>query len=87
MSDNVAVRQALLKPEFKHLYPGVVPNEWQPAAALLEQIYAMGKHRGSKSRSGEAETLDPEHFELRATASAGASQAARELRSGKRRRP
>ena len=86
MSDNSEVRQALLKSAFKHLYPGVVPNEWQPASAVLEQINSGGRPRGSKPRSGLVETLDPEHFELRGTASAGANQMARELRIIKRNR-
>jgi hypothetical protein len=86
MSDNSAVRQALLKPTFKHLYPGVVPNEWQPASVMLEQINATARRRGAQSRSGAVEALDPEHFAFRGTSSAGANQLARELRVMKRNR-
>jgi hypothetical protein len=85
MSDNTVVRQALLKPAFKHLYPGIVPNEWLPASALLAEVNAISRRRGAAQRV-EQDALDPEHFVFRGTPSAGANQVARELRIGKRNR-
>jgi hypothetical protein len=86
MGEKSGVCQALLKSEFAYLYPGIVSNEWQPATMLLAQVASIG--RGQRGRALEPEaTLDPEHFALRETSSAGAKQLARELRSmGKQRR-
>jgi hypothetical protein len=33
-------REARLKPEHAHLYPGVEPGTWQPAAALADRVLA-----------------------------------------------
>jgi hypothetical protein len=88
MSDNTAVRQALLKPAFKHLYPGIVPNEWLPANVLLVEVNAISRHRGA-GRPVTRHALDPKHFAFRGTPSAGASEVAREQRIVRRndRRP
>jgi hypothetical protein len=77
--DNKAVRQALLKPAFKHLYPGIVANEWLPASALLAEVNTISRRRGA-GRPVAQDTLDPKHFAFRATSSAGANEVARELR-------
>jgi hypothetical protein len=50
MSEKSGVRQALLKSQFAHLYPGVVSNEWQAAGAMLDQVNAIPQHRTSTSR-------------------------------------
>jgi hypothetical protein len=86
MSDNATIRQALLKPAFKHLYPGIVPNEWLPASVLLAEVNAISQHRGA-GRPVARYALDPKHFAFRGTSSAGANQVARELRIVRRRRP
>jgi hypothetical protein len=85
MSDNAAVRQALLRPAFKHLYPGIVPNEWLPASALLAEVNTISRRRGA-ARPVAQDALDPKHFAFRGTSSAGANQVARELRIVRRRR-
>jgi hypothetical protein len=85
MSDNTAVRQALLKPAFKHLYPGLRANEWLPASVLLTEVNAISRRRGA-GRLMARHALDPKHFEFRGTPSAGANQVARELRMGRRNR-
>ena len=79
MSDNKAVRQALLKPAFKHLYPGIVANEWLPANVLLAEVNAISRHRG-EGRPLARHALDPKHFAFRGTSSAGANDVAREQR-------
>jgi hypothetical protein len=86
MSDNQAIRQALLKPAFKHLYPGIVANEWLPASALLAEINTISRNRGA-GRPVVRDALDPEHFAFRGKSSAGANQVARELRIVRRKRP
>ena len=84
MSDNAAVRQALLKPAFKHLYPGIVPNEWLPASALLAEVNTISRRRGAAQPVAQ-DALDPRHFAFRGTSSAGANQVACELRIVRRR--
>jgi hypothetical protein len=84
MSDNAAVRQALLKSAFKHLYPGIVPNEWLPASALLAEVNIISRRRGVAPAVGQ-DALDPKHFAFRGTSSAGANQVAREQRIVRRR--
>jgi hypothetical protein len=85
MSEKSGVRQALLKSQFAHLYPGVVSNVWQPAVAMLDQVNATPQHRTSASPRTQ-DALDPEHFALRGTPSDGARRIAREVRSmGKKR--
>jgi|RhiMetdeSRZDD1v2_1073273.scaffolds.fasta_scaffold907303_2 hypothetical protein len=85
MSDNTAIRQALLKPAFKDLYPGIRPNEWLPASVLLAEVNAIPRGRGA-GRPGTQPALDPKHFAFRGTPSAGANQVARELRIVRRNR-
>ena len=86
MSEKSGVRQALLKSQFAHLYPGVVSNVWQPAVAMLDQVNSTLQHPTSASRRTQ-DALDPEHFALRGTPTAGSKQIARELRSmGKKHR-
>ena len=85
MGENSVVRQALLKPSFAHLYPNIVPNEWQPASVLLAQINTSTRPRGA-APPGSQDALDPAHFAFRGTSSAGANQVARELRIVRRKR-
>ena len=47
------IRQALLKPEFAHLYPGIAANEWLPAAVVTDQVLAL-KLGGTPQASPEA---------------------------------
>jgi hypothetical protein len=85
MSDNKAIRQALLKPAFKHLYPSIRPNEWLPASVLLAEVNAISRGRGA-GRPVARHALDPKHFVFRGTPSAGANHVARELRIVRRNR-
>ena len=79
------IRQALLKPEFAHLYPGVASNEWLPAAVVTDQVLALklrGKDRIPLTRD---RALDERHFEFRGVASAGQADAVRQARLEERR--
>ncbi len=83
MTENSAIQQALLKPEFAHLYPGVASNEWQPAGLLLEQVNATYRRRTAPPKVRAA--LDTAHFIFRATRSESAKHVAHELRIGGKR--
>lgn len=86
MTENSVIQQALLKPEFAHLYPGVASNEWRPAGLMLEQVNAIFQ-RGTAARPGTRDALDPEHFAFRGTRSESAKHLAHELRiRGRKRR-
>jgi hypothetical protein len=61
------VRQALLKSSFAHLYPGIPPGEWQPAAVMVDQVSALRSAKEARPR-----VLDERHFEFRGRLSAGA---------------
>ena len=83
MTENSVIQQALLKPEFAHLYPGVASNEWQPAGLMLEQVNATFRRRTAPPKARAA--LDTAHFVFRGTRSESAKHVAHELRiMGKR---
>jgi len=74
-----------LKPAFARLYPGIPPNEWQPVTVMLDLVRASKRlHDGPSSPASQL--LDPEHFELRGTSSAGSHDADREVRAEGRKR-
>ena len=86
MGEKSVIRQALLKSEFAYLYPGIVSNEWRPATMLIAQVALVARRRPGAPPEPE-DALDPAHFALRETSSAGAKHVARELRSMRRQRP
>jgi hypothetical protein len=59
------MREARLRPEFAHLYPGLTPGRWEPAARIAEAALA----NVLLQRMGEAplqdRALDEAHFEFR----------------------
>ena len=77
------VRQALLRSDFAHLYPGIPPGEWQPAAVMVDQVVALGAPLGSGS--ARKRVLDPRHFEFRGRLTAGALEDQRRSRLEDRR--
>ena len=80
------VQQALLKPAFARLYPGIQANEWYPVTVMLELVRTSRRERAEPAPPAET-VLDPEHFAFRGTASAGSRDAVREGRSEGRKRP
>ncbi len=74
------VRQALLKLGSAHLYPGIPPGEWQPAAVMADMVRTMraGTRRGSAGTRDRL--LDERHFEFRGRLSAGARDDQRRAR-------
>jgi hypothetical protein len=80
------IRQALLKPTFAHLYPGIPANEWQPVAVMTDLVLALRPKALRQVPGTRDRALDDAHFEFRGVASAGASDAAREAKQDERRR-
>jgi hypothetical protein len=78
------VRQALLKSASAHLYPGIPPGEWQPAAVMVDMVLASG--RGARiASSARDRVLDERHFEFRGRLSAGTQDIQRQSRLEDRR--
>jgi hypothetical protein len=55
-------RQARLRPQHAHLYPGIAPNEWLPAWAMAERLLALAEARGVPPHH---RVCDPRHFQFR----------------------
>ena len=66
------VRQALLNSSFAHLYPGIPPGEWQPAAVMVDQVIALRMTGSPEPVTARNRVLDPRHFQFRGRLSAGA---------------
>jgi hypothetical protein len=71
-------RQARLKPQYAHLYPGITAGEWMPAWLLAEQLLGLGERRGLPPG---VRVCDPAHCEFR-----GGGPRPRELREALTRR-
>jgi hypothetical protein len=58
------MRQARLKPEFAHFYPGVEPDTWQPAAELADKVLACRLLQPSGGFVLHERALSSGHFEF-----------------------
>ena len=76
------VRQALLKSRFSHLYPGIPPEEWQPAAVMVGLV--LSTRSGSRHQERDR-VLDERHFQFRGLPSAGTQDDQRRSRLEDRR--
>ncbi len=65
------VRQALLRPAFAHLYPGIPTGEWAPAAVMRDRVLALRLRAGTPATALQIRMLDEDHFEYRGVVSAG----------------
>jgi hypothetical protein len=81
---RIDVRQAMLKPAFAHLYPGIPANEWQPAAVMMDLVVGLKSPRARAVTRDRV--LDCPHFEFRGVPSAAAHEARRASRLEERRR-
>jgi hypothetical protein len=79
------VRQALLKSGWAHLYPGIPPGEWQPAAVMVDMVATLRSGSGPSSPKARDRILDERHFEFRGRLSAGAQDDQRRTRLEDRR--
>ena len=59
------LRQARLKPEFAHLYPGVEPDTWHPAAALADRVLGCRLLLPSGGFVLHERAMSGGHFEFR----------------------
>ncbi len=79
------VRQALLRSAYAHLYPGIPPGEWQPAAVMAGLVLSVrsgSRHGGAVDRD---RVLDERHFQFRGLPSAGTQDDQRRSRLEDRR--
>jgi hypothetical protein len=58
-------RLARLRPEFAASYPGVIPNQWEPAAELAERVATPLGRRSAWDQPVPGRVLRSEHFEFR----------------------
>jgi hypothetical protein len=58
------MREARLRPEFAHLYPGLTPGRWEPASRIAEAVLAnVLLHQMGEDPLQVR--LDEAHFEFR----------------------
>jgi hypothetical protein len=79
------VRQALLRSGFAHLYPGIPPEEWQPASVMADMVGALRTGMAPQSAQSRDRPLDERHFVFRGRLSAGAQDDQRRSRLEDRR--
>jgi hypothetical protein len=80
---GVDVRQALLKPGFGHLYPGIPTCEWRPAGVMVDMV--LGLRSSRQGASSASRVLDDQHFQFRGRLSAAATDDHRRSRLEDRR--
>jgi len=59
------MREARLRPEFAHLYPGLTPGRWEPAARIAEAVLANVMLLQMGDAPMPDRLLDEAHFEFR----------------------
>jgi hypothetical protein len=74
------IRQALLKLGSAHLYPGIPPGEWQPAAVMADMVRGIRAGNRSGAAVARDRLLDERHFEFRGRLSAGGQDDQRRFR-------
>jgi hypothetical protein len=75
----------LLKSSATHLYPGIPPGEWQPAAVMADMVLALRTSKSEGASQSRDRVLDERHFEFRGRLSAGAQDDQRRSRLEDRR--
>jgi hypothetical protein len=58
-------REARLRPEYAHLYPGIEPGTWEAAADLAERVLVCRLLLPSNGFALGVRTLGGGHFEFR----------------------
>ncbi len=65
MGSQHPIREARLRREFAHHYPGVEPDVWFTAATLADHLLARMLREGQADLARIPRLLDPAHFEFR----------------------
>lgn len=60
----MALREARLKPESEHLYPGIMPGVWTVASQLVPQVLRL-RLQQQPTWEFTRRVLDDDHFEFR----------------------
>lgn len=72
------MREARLRPEFAHLYPGLIPDQWESAARVAEAVLANLMLQEMADAPTHERILPEEHFDFR-----GVPPASRDTRQGR----
>jgi hypothetical protein len=59
------MREARLRPEFAHIYPELVPGQWEPAARIARVILARYLVQQMTDSPTGDRALNEAHFEFR----------------------
>jgi hypothetical protein len=59
------MREARLRPEFAHLYPTLIPGQWEPAARIAEVVLARLLLLEIAEAPIQDRLLNEQHFEFR----------------------
>ena len=59
------MREARLRREFAHLYPTLIPGQWEPAARIAEVVLARLLLLEISEAPIQDRVLNEEHFEFR----------------------
>lgn len=73
------MREARLRPEFAHLYPGLTPGRWEPASRIAEAVLANVLLHEIGGDAPLQDRLDEAHFEFR-----GGTEPERSSRAGRK---
>jgi hypothetical protein len=74
------VPQALLRPGFGHLYPGIPVGEWHPASVMVNLVLSNRPGAPLVSGTDRDRVLDEKHFQFRGLPSAGSQDDKRRTR-------
>lgn len=59
------MREARLRPDFAHLYPGLTPGQWEPASRIAEAVLANLMLQQLGEAPSTDRLLPEQHFEFR----------------------
>ena len=58
------MREARLRPEFAHLYPGLTPGQWESAVRIAEAVLANLMLQEMAEAPAAERVLPEEHFDF-----------------------
>ncbi len=75
-----ALRQARLRPQYSHLYPGLAAGVWEVAANVAERLQRYHEWSTGARPSGVGRLMSDAHFEFRGGGRMGPPRADRRSR-------